>query len=361
LRLVSKQPSASVLGEFAAQTHSQKLSSALLLSSVVSVGGGMATNTAKGIAVMLSSPGKPGDYLQNCDPDEQLNVTLVQGQAAPHVAIPTAVDSGEVCTNMAQLIDGKLADTLMPMVGASLYPHTVIVDPDLFKMSGPGLLRSGSNAQELTARAMLWLVQALEVLASASTGGTRTLHPLLDEAEHSDKIALAAKIALSSTVAASRVLRYLRHRKSISAIDSLAADTSPAAANAAADFALCSAQSGLLTTMCGLTNSQVVGLAGSGLRPDLQVGACLIHAVTLACLWWRACNHVQCPLTCVLQCRVTAALAPFALKALLETHESHHQQVLDGAAGAIQGLVGIEATNRGDGSIIGRTLDALNR
>jgi hypothetical protein len=140
----------------------------------------MATGAAKGIAAMLTSPGKPGQYLQNCDPDEQGNITLVATPAAPHIAIATGVGSGEECTSMGSMIDGTLADTLMPMVGPSLYPNVVISDPNLISVSGPGLLIPGSSAQDLTGKRS-GMRLARTVTSARPTPSSRSMHSPFDE------------------------------------------------------------------------------------------------------------------------------------------------------------------------------------
>ncbi len=88
---------------------------------VVSVGGGSSIDTAKGIAILLKQGGSVIDYN---------GYHMLNGKAAPHVAVPTTAGTGSEVTYAAVIKDH---DNIQKMLVAdwNLIPDVAILDPIL--------------------------------------------------------------------------------------------------------------------------------------------------------------------------------------------------------------------------------------
>lgn len=106
---------------------------------VVSVGGGSAMDTAKGLALVL----KTGGTLE-----ENLGVNLQTEPVTPHVAIPTTAGTGSEVTHVAVIKDVVRKQKALLLDGF-LFPNTAILDP-LLTVSLPAHLTAATGMDALT-------------------------------------------------------------------------------------------------------------------------------------------------------------------------------------------------------------------
>jgi alcohol dehydrogenase len=88
---------------------------------IVSVGGGSAIDTAKGIAIVLKEGGSLRDYE---------GFQVLKRPATPHVAIPTTAGTGSEVTYVAVIKDHEAHQKLL-FGDYNIIPNTALLDPDL--------------------------------------------------------------------------------------------------------------------------------------------------------------------------------------------------------------------------------------
>lgn len=143
---------------------------------VIGIGGGSCLDMAKGLALLLTHGGRPGDYYGEFK---------VPGPVLPVIALPTTAGTGSEVTPVAVLSDSEM----VLKVGISsphLIPWAAICDPDLTLTCPPGLTAvAGADA----------LTHAIEAL----TATRRTPHPgLATERVFVGKNALSDQFALGA-------------------------------------------------------------------------------------------------------------------------------------------------------------------
>jgi alcohol dehydrogenase len=106
---------------------------------VVSVGGGSAMDTAKGLALLLKTGGTLAD---------NLGINLQTEPVTPHVAIPTTAGTGSEVTHVAVIKDVERHQKALLLDGF-LFPNTAILDP-LMTVSLPPHLTAGTGMDALT-------------------------------------------------------------------------------------------------------------------------------------------------------------------------------------------------------------------
>ncbi len=110
---------------------------------LVSVGGGSAIDTAKGIAALLAEGGPLRRFASRFTPPDRKEVPEMPSPKIPHLAIPTTLSGGEYSYSAGITEGGKkhiLADP-------KLAPRTVLLDPEAAQTAPPKLLAaSGMNA-----------------------------------------------------------------------------------------------------------------------------------------------------------------------------------------------------------------------
>ncbi len=88
---------------------------------IVSVGGGSAIDTAKGIAIVLREGGSLRDYE---------GFQVLKRRATPHVAIPTTAGTGSEVTYVAVIKDHEAHQKLL-FGDYNIIPNTALLDPEL--------------------------------------------------------------------------------------------------------------------------------------------------------------------------------------------------------------------------------------
>jgi alcohol dehydrogenase len=88
---------------------------------IVSVGGGSAMDTAKGIAIVLKEGGSLRDYE---------GFQVLRRRATPHVAIPTTAGTGSEVTYVAVIKDHEAHQKLL-FGDYNIIPDTALLDPEL--------------------------------------------------------------------------------------------------------------------------------------------------------------------------------------------------------------------------------------
>lgn len=96
---------------------------------IVSVGGGSAIDTAKGIAIVLKEGGSLRDYE---------GFQVLKRPQTPHVAIPTTAGTGSEVTYVAVIKDHEAHQKLL-FGDYNIIPNTALLDPDLTVGLPPGL------------------------------------------------------------------------------------------------------------------------------------------------------------------------------------------------------------------------------
>lgn len=96
---------------------------------VVSVGGGSAIDTAKGITVLLKEGGCLADYA---------GINNLTRPQTPHIVIPTTAGTGSEVTYAAVIKDHKEKRKML-LVDTYIYPQVAILDPAMTAGMPPGL------------------------------------------------------------------------------------------------------------------------------------------------------------------------------------------------------------------------------
>ncbi len=96
---------------------------------IVSVGGGSAIDTAKGIAIVLKEGGSLRDYE---------GFQVLRRPQTPHVAIPTTAGTGSEVTYVAVIKDHEAHQKLL-FGDYNIIPNTALLDPELTVGLPPGL------------------------------------------------------------------------------------------------------------------------------------------------------------------------------------------------------------------------------
>ena len=110
---------------------------------LISIGGGSAIDTAKGIAALLAEGGPLPRLAVSFTPPDKKQVPPLSAPKLPHIAVPTTLSGGEYSYSVGITEGGKkyiLADP-------KLAPRTVLLDPEAARTIPSNLLAaSGMNA-----------------------------------------------------------------------------------------------------------------------------------------------------------------------------------------------------------------------
>ncbi len=106
-----------------------KLGKELGVDCLVSVGGGSAMDTAKGIAIVLKEGGRLEDYA---------GFQILKRPQTPHVAIPTTAGTGSEVTHIAVIKDHEAGRKLF-FGDYNIFPNVAILDPKMTEGLPPGL------------------------------------------------------------------------------------------------------------------------------------------------------------------------------------------------------------------------------
>lgn len=110
---------------------------------LISLGGGSAIDTAKGIAVLLAEGGPLPRFGVRFTPPDRKEVPDLPQQKLPHIAIPTTLSGGEYSYSAGVTEGGKKFILADPKIA----PRTVILDPEAAQTLPARLLAaSGMNA-----------------------------------------------------------------------------------------------------------------------------------------------------------------------------------------------------------------------
>ncbi|MBI3001410.1 MAG: iron-containing alcohol dehydrogenase [Deltaproteobacteria bacterium] len=110
---------------------------------LISVGGGSAIDTAKGIAVLLAEGGPLPRFGVRFTPPDRKEVPSLPAPKLPHIAIPTTLSGGEYSYSAGITEGGKKFILADPKIA----PRTVILDPEATQtLPAPLLAASGMNA-----------------------------------------------------------------------------------------------------------------------------------------------------------------------------------------------------------------------
>jgi len=110
---------------------------------LISVGGGSAIDTAKGIAVLLAEGGPLPRFGVRFTPPDRKEVPSLPAPKLPHIAIPTTLSGGEYSYSAGITEGGKKFILADPKIA----PRTVILDPEAAQTLPARLLAaSGMNA-----------------------------------------------------------------------------------------------------------------------------------------------------------------------------------------------------------------------
>lgn len=113
------------------------------IDTLVSVGGGSAIDTAKGIAALLAEGGPLPRFGVRFTPPNRKEVPSMPAPKIPHIAIPTTFSGGEYSYSAGISEGGKKYIVADP----KLAPRTVLLDPEAAATAPPRLLgASGMNA-----------------------------------------------------------------------------------------------------------------------------------------------------------------------------------------------------------------------
>ncbi len=99
---------------------------------VVSLGGGSAIDTAKGICILLTEGGSLRDYQ---------GVQLLTRPQTPHIAIPTTAGTGSEVTVFAVVLDKEQGQKILIFENYNI-PRVAILDPKMTEKLPPGLTAS---------------------------------------------------------------------------------------------------------------------------------------------------------------------------------------------------------------------------
>jgi len=122
----------------------------LKLDCLVGIGGGSAMDLCKGIAVLLTNPGRGIEYR---------GLDLVKRPAVPTVLLPTTAGTGSETTPTAVFVDRKTS-TKLGINGVHVAPTLAVLDPDL-TATCPHLVAVGSGLDAI--------VHALEAHMTCAT------------------------------------------------------------------------------------------------------------------------------------------------------------------------------------------------
>jgi alcohol dehydrogenase class IV len=113
------------------------------IDALVSVGGGSAIDTAKGVAALLAEGGPLPRFGVRFTPPNRKEVPPMPAPKLPHIAIPTTLSGGEYSYSAGITEGGKKFIVADP----KLAPLTVLLDPEAAATAPPRLLAaSGMNA-----------------------------------------------------------------------------------------------------------------------------------------------------------------------------------------------------------------------
>jgi alcohol dehydrogenase class IV len=123
---------------------------------IVSVGGGSATDTGKGLAVMHASDGDYRPFRHRIENGRPTATPLPAGRVPPHIAVPTVPGAGSELLSSCGVLD-PVRRAKMRFVDPALVPRISLVDAEIVALCGRDLTVSTGVAI---------LVRCIEVLYS---------------------------------------------------------------------------------------------------------------------------------------------------------------------------------------------------
>ena len=185
-----------------------KLGKELGVDCIVSVGGGSAIDTAKGIAIVLREGGRLEDYA---------GFQVLKRPQTPHVAIPTTAGTGSEVTHIAVIKDHEAGRKLF-FGDYNIFPNVAILDPRMTEGLPPGLTAAtGMDAMCHAIEAMSSL-QKEPIADGVALHAIRLIKEFLPRAVENgrDMIArgqmlIAANLAGTSTITGWGIVHALAH------------------------------------------------------------------------------------------------------------------------------------------------------
>lgn len=105
---------------------------------IVSVGGGSATDTGKGVAMLIGTNGAYEPYRMRLENGRPAARPPLPAGVLPHVAVPTVPGSGSEILTSAGILD-PATKVKMRFQDAALLPRISLLDPEIVALCGPGL------------------------------------------------------------------------------------------------------------------------------------------------------------------------------------------------------------------------------
>ena len=165
---------------------------------LVSVGGGSAIDTAKGVAVLLAEGGPLTRFGVRFTPPNRKEVPELPRPKLPHLAVPTTLSGGEYSYSVGITEGGKkyiLADP-------KLAPRTVLLDPEAVRTVPSVLLAaSGMNALAHCVEA-IYSTHTQPITQALCLSGVRRLASFLPQAvEHPEDLGVLGEVQMGACLA----------------------------------------------------------------------------------------------------------------------------------------------------------------
>ncbi len=165
---------------------------------LISVGGGSAIDTAKGIAAQLAEGGPLTRFAVRFTPPDRKEVPQLPHPKLPHLAIPTTLSGGEYSYSAGITEGGKkfiLADP-------ELAPRTVLLDPQAARTVPPTLLgASGMNALAHCVEAVYSTQTQPLTRALCLSAASRLASFLPTAVEHPDDLEAIGEVQIAACLA----------------------------------------------------------------------------------------------------------------------------------------------------------------
>ncbi len=159
--------------------------------SVISLGGGSAIDTAKGIAILLKEGGKISDYE---------GFQMLGRKQTPHIAIPTTCGTGSEVTYVAVIKDWENNRKLL-FGDYNIIPDVAILDPEFIKTLPPNLVAAtGMDALTHAIEAMT-SPQRQPIADALALHAIRLIKKSIIDATNSNNITQKGTLLLASNIA----------------------------------------------------------------------------------------------------------------------------------------------------------------
>jgi alcohol dehydrogenase len=160
--------------------------------SIVSVGGGSAMDTAKGMAILLKEGGQLRDYE---------GFQVLDRPQTPHVAIPTTAGTGSEVTYVAVIKDHEAQQKLL-FADNNIIPSTALLDPELTVGLPPGLTAATGMDAMSHAIESLHSMQATPMTDGLALHAIRLIRDHLPQAvEHPEDLTSRGQMLIAASLA----------------------------------------------------------------------------------------------------------------------------------------------------------------